>query len=167
MSTCWVGTDPWGEPGFRDGTMFTIAPAATIQQALNNGSFGVLVCFNSELFSDLTLPSEAMTRAELETAMKTALAALPTPLTLDDLQTAPTPTPVQGQAESDGVTGQSGVYSVTSATSWHWSASCTGAISGGGSATTESGASSALQGWLTANALSCKVFGFSVSTPKE
>lgn len=95
--------------------------------------------------------------------MKAVLAALPTPLTLDDLQT----TPAQGQAEADGVTGQSGVYSVSSTTTWYWTASCTNVATGGGSATSRSGASTALDNWLTANALSCKVFGFSVTTHPE
>ncbi|MYK26842.1 MAG: hypothetical protein F4052_07840 [Dehalococcoidia bacterium] len=136
-----------------DGTQFTIGPAPTLEDAVSNGVFGLLVCDNRSLLSGVTLSGE-FTRALLNSTVAAALAALPTPLELDDLEMA---SPI---APEDGVTGQSGAYSVRQAASkWSWSASCTGSdgtsqLSGSGTSTTSSGAGEAAVDWVSRAACS-------------
>ena len=136
----------------RSGLSFTIRPAATLEQALDDGAYGLLVCANSNLLSGLSLP-ESLTRVQLEELVQTALSALPTPVAGSALKMPPS------RVQHQRVTKQSGTYSVYSVDTWHWSASCTSsnntAVSGGGSANTQADASAAVLSWV--NTANCKV----------
>ena len=133
------------------GTTFTLGPEATLQKALDNGLLGLKVCANEDILTGLTLPAAGeMTRAQLETALKAILAALPAPISLDDLSDST----ATGNTEAGEVTGQAS-YTTFSSNTYTWSATCQSAsnttLSGGGTKFTSSEASSAATSWVLLN----------------
>ena len=131
-----------------DGTKYRIGPAATLKEAISDGLFGLIVCANRNILTGLTLPEAgtSVSRSQLETHVKAILAALPTPLEIDDLSMD---TGASGTSK-DGVTGQSGTYRVYSVSTWSWTGTCTGANDGSGSGyTTATAAGNAALHWAS------------------
>ena len=161
-----------------DGTSLTIGPEDTMREAVINSLFGILVCSNRDILTGPTMPADGaeVTRAQLENAARAIVAALPTPVALEDLSMERTP-PRQSEGptgqgegasgEDDGATGQSGTYTISSSSWWTWSASCTGAngqaTSSSGTATSASDAASAILNF----ALGCSAGGGSSGVSKE
>ena len=77
-----------------NGNSFTVGPYSSAADASTAGQFALIAC--SARMPRLNLPADSpVTRAQLESTMRAALAALPVPLTLDDL---PSPEKLPRQA---------------------------------------------------------------------
>ena len=125
-----------------------MGPSATLADAVDAGLLGLKVCANGDTLANLKLPeSGALTRAQLEAAMKAALAALPESqvITMEDLREPPS-----GWQDGETVTVQGGTYYVSSTSSWSWSATCKdGKSSSGSGYSTSSAAAIAMLNWVS------------------
>ena len=117
-----------------DERSFTLGPANTLVEILDAGFLGLRVCANGDALTELSLPeSGTVTRAQLEGAITTALAASSIELTLRDLA-AP---PAAGVTARAPVQVRGGSYTLSSTTTWVWKVTCTAGGSEGGIATSE------------------------------
>ena len=97
-------------------TPFTLGPYSTQSAAASDAQFALLGCSGSP-FAELVLPLSPMTRAQLEDAMRTALAALPNPLALEDL-----PTPAIPQSQSKPAPVRGGGFTTSTVDGQHYTA---------------------------------------------
>jgi len=78
------------------GLSFKMGFANSVSEAVFAGLFGLRVCANPYLLADLELPSGMLTLEQVKEEVAQALAALPTPRTIDDLQDPPSGTETFG-----------------------------------------------------------------------